>query len=142
MKLEFKHFAYIALAIVALYLAYKHLVKGPEVIEPGTNGNTASGTSTRTGGTTSGTSTGRVTGGTSTGRIATGEAVVRPVVGEVETTNGKDPHVVVHEEVSEGASNYNSGRVASGTATPRNSDTTSTSSRSSGTSTGSGVTRR
>ncbi len=133
MKLEFKHFAYIALAIVALYLAYKHLVKGPEIIEPGTNSNT-----------TSGTSTGRVAGGTSTGRVATGEAVVRPVVGEVETTSGKDPHVVVHEEVSEGASNYNSGRIASGTATTRNSDTTGTSGsgRSSGTSTGSGVTRR
>lgn len=124
MKLEFKHFAYIALAIVALYLAYKHLVKGPEVIEPGTNGNTTSG---RSGGSTTGTTSGRVTGGTSTGRIATGEAVVRPVVGEVETTSGKDPHVVVHEEVSEGASNYNSGRVTSGTATPRNGDTTGTS---------------
>ena len=127
MKLEFKHFAYIALAIVALYLAYKHLVKGPEVIEPNTNGNSTSG---------------RVTSGTSTGRVATGEAVVRPVVGEVETTSGKDPHIVVHEEVSEGASNYNSGRVTSGTVTTRDSGTTTTSGRSSGTSTGSIVTRR
>lgn len=33
MKLEFKHIAYIALAVVALYLAYKYLVKGPEVVE-------------------------------------------------------------------------------------------------------------
>ena len=130
MKLEFKHFAYIALAIVALYLAYKHLVKGPEIIGLGTNGNTTSGritsgTSTGriTGGTstgriTGGTSTGRITGGTSTGRITTGGTVVRPPV--------------VHEEVSEDdAFSFDSGRITGGTATTRNSNIT-----------GSGVTRR
>lgn len=42
MKLEFKHYAYIALAIVAVYLVYKYLVKGPEVINTNTKSNTRS----------------------------------------------------------------------------------------------------
>lgn len=128
MKLEFKHIAYIALAIMALYLVYRHLVKGSEASNPdkNTNGNLDEWASILT-------ATQReypyATGKGKVGYEFDEEmAVVRPNSFGTDVIEGKDPHIVVHYMEGEGGySNYYS-------ETQRTNDTNNNST-SSGTST-------